>query len=89
MLLPYVDAVYAAMWEQQLNMTDVAVINDALQIANPDTAALIAASQRPEVQQWLLQNTPAAHERSAVGSPIFFVIGESYIGKARLHAAGQ
>ena len=83
-LLPYVDAVYAAMWEQQLNMVDDAVIAEALQRAGLDAAALIATSQQQEVKDRLLQNTQAAFERGAFGSPTFFVNGEIYFGKDRL-----
>jgi 2-hydroxychromene-2-carboxylate isomerase len=81
---PYVDAVYAAMWEQQLNMADDAVIAGALQRAGLDAAALIAASQQPEVKERLLQNTQSAYERGAFGSPTFFVNGEMWFGKDRL-----
>lgn len=83
-LAPYVDAVYAAMWEQQLNMADDAVIADALRRAGLDAAALIAASQLPEVKERLLHNTQAAHERGAFGSPTFFVDGQIWFGKDRL-----
>ena len=83
-LMPYVDAVYAAMWEQQLNMADDAVITEALQRAGLDAAALIATSQQPEVKERLQQNTQAAHERGAFGSPTFFVNGEIWFGKDRL-----
>ena len=83
-LAPYVDAVYAAMWEQQLNMADDAVIAEALQRAGLDAAALIATSQRPEVKERLLQNTQSAYERGAFGSPTFFVNGEIWFGKDRL-----
>jgi 2-hydroxychromene-2-carboxylate isomerase len=83
-LLPYVDAVYAAMWEQQLNMADDAVIADTLQRAGLDAAALSAASQQQEVKDRLLQNTQAAYERGAFGSPTFFVNGEMWFGKDRL-----
>jgi len=83
-LMPYVDAVYAAMWEQQLNMADDAVITAALQAAGLDAQALLATSQQPEVKERLLQNTQAAHDRGAFGSPTFFVNGEIYFGKDRL-----
>lgn len=83
-LMAYVDAVYAAMWEQQLNMADDAVIADALQRAGLDAAALLATSQQPEVKDRLLQSTQAAYERGAFGSPTFFVNGEMWFGKDRL-----
>ncbi|MCU0919296.1 MAG: DsbA family protein, partial [Burkholderiaceae bacterium] len=70
--------------EQQLNMADDAVIAGALQRAGLDAAALIAASQQPEVKERLLQNTQSAYERGAFGSPTFFVNGEMWFGKDRL-----
>ncbi len=81
---PYVEAVFAAMWEQQLDMADDAVIAQTLQRAGLDAAALLAASQDAEVKARLLQNTQAAHARGAFGSPTFFVDGEIFFGKDRL-----
>ncbi len=83
-LMPYVDAVYAAMWEQQLNMADDAMNADVLQRAGLDAAAMIATSQLPEVKERLLQNAQSAHERGAFGSPTFYVNGEIWFGKERL-----
>ena len=83
-LMPYVDAVYAAMWEQGRNMADDAEIDTTLRGAGLDAAALIAASQSPEVKAGLLANTQSAYERGAFGSPSFFVGSELYFGKDRL-----
>lgn len=80
----YVEAVFAAMWEQQLDMADDAVIAQALQRAGLDAAALLAAAQHAEVKAQLLQNTQAAHARGAFGAPTFFVDGEIFFGKDRL-----
>lgn len=80
----YVDAVYAAMWEAQKNMADDAVILETLNAAGLDGAAIVAASQDPDVKAALLANTEAAHARGAFGSPTFFVDGEIYFGKDRL-----
>ena len=81
---PYVEAVYAAMWEQGLKMDEDAVILEALQAAGLDGAAIMALSQDPAVKATLLANTQAAYERGAFGSPTFFVGGEIYFGKDRL-----
>jgi len=83
-LMPYVDAVYAAMWEQQLDMADDATIATVLQRAGLDAQALLSASQQAEVKDRLLQNTQQAHARGAFGSPTFFVNGEIFFGKDRL-----
>lgn len=81
---PYVEAVYAAMWEDQKNMADDAVIVSTLNAAGLDGAAIVAASQDPDVKAKLLANTESVHARGAFGSPTFFVDAEIYFGKDRL-----
>ena len=80
----YVDAVYAAMWEQERNMADDEVILATLNEAGLDGAALLATSQEPEVKARLLENTQLAHDQGAFGSPTFLVGSEIYFGKDRL-----
>jgi 2-hydroxychromene-2-carboxylate isomerase len=80
----YVDAVYAAMWEQQRNMADDAQILEVLAAAGLDGPALVQKSQDPPVKAGLLANTERAHTRGAFGSPTFFVNDEIYFGKDRL-----
>ena len=81
---PYVDTVYACMWERGCNMADAAVIAAELSAAGLDAQALLATSQQPEVKQQLLANTEAAHGRGAFGSPTFFVGEQMFFGKDRL-----
>ena len=81
---PYVDAVYAAMWERGLDMADDAQIGAVLAEAGLDAAALVATSQDAAVKQRLLDNTQQAHDRGAFGSPSFFVGDQLYFGKDRL-----
>jgi 2-hydroxychromene-2-carboxylate isomerase len=80
----YVEAVFAAMWEQGLKMDDPAVIAQALAAAGLDAAALLARAEDPEVKQALIANTEAAVAAGAFGSPTFVVAGELYFGKDRL-----
>ena len=80
----YVDAVFAAMWEQGRNMADDGVIVATLDAAGLDGRALLAASQDDDVKARLLESTQKAHERGAFGSPTFFVGDEMYFGKDRL-----
>ena len=82
--MPYVDAVYAAMWERGLDMAEPQVISAQLVAAGLDAQALLAATQDAGVKAQLLANTQAAHERGAFGSPTFFVDGEIFFGKDRL-----
>lgn len=81
---PYVDAAYAAMWEQSLNMADPLVVAKVLDTAGLPADAILAATQDADVKQQLLANTEAAFARGAFGSPTFFVGDEIFFGKDRL-----
>ncbi len=81
---PYVDAMFAAMWEQGLSLGDATVIASALTAAGLDATALMQASQQPDVKAQLMAHTQAAHDRGAFGSPTFFVGSEMFFGKERL-----
>lgn len=81
---PYVDAVYACMWEQNLNMADVDVAKQAWSDAGLDADGILAGTQDAEVKAQLVSNTQSAHDRGAFGSPTFFVGDEIYFGKDRL-----
>ncbi len=80
----YVDAIYAAMWEQGRNMDDAEEIAAALRHPGLDGPALFAGAQTPEVKARLAANTQAAFERGAFGSPTFFVGDQMFFGKDRL-----
>ena len=81
---PYVDAVYASMWERGAKMDDAAIIAAELSAAGLDAAAILAKSQEPEVKAELVASTQQAFERGAFGSPTFFVGNDIYFGKDRL-----
>ena len=81
---PYLDAVFAAMWERGLKMDDPAVIGSVLTEANLDATRLMQATQQPEVKAALMAQTQAAHDRGAFGAPTFFVGDQMYFGKDRL-----
>ena len=80
----YLTAVLAAMWEQGEKMDDPEVVKRVLDAAGLDGAALIAATQDPDVKAELVANTEAAVERGVFGIPTFFVDGEMFFGKDRL-----
>lgn len=81
----YLDAVFHHMWEAPKKMDDPAVIPAALKESGLDADALVAAAQTPEVKDKLIKNTEAAVARGAFGIPTFFVDGQIYFGKDRLH----
>lgn len=85
----YVESVFASMWEREKKMDEVDVLTAELVAAGLDAAALMAASQTPEVKGRLLQNTQQAHDRGAFGSPSFLVGDELFFGKDRLGAVEE
>ena len=80
----YAQVVLAAMWEQGEKMDDPEVVARVLNAGGLDGAALIAATQDPEVKAELVANTEAAVARGVFGIPTFFVGDEMFFGKDRL-----
>jgi 2-hydroxychromene-2-carboxylate isomerase len=81
---PYVDAVFADMWERGERMDDPRVLRARLDAAGLPTDDLIRLSQTDDVKATLLRNTEASVARGAFGSPTFFVGDEIFFGKDRL-----
>jgi 2-hydroxychromene-2-carboxylate isomerase len=81
---PYVDAVFAAMWEGGLKMDDADVAEAALDAAGLPGARLLARAADPEVKARLVANTEQSVARGTFGSPTFFVGEEMFFGKDRL-----
>jgi 2-hydroxychromene-2-carboxylate isomerase len=86
---PYVEAVMVAMWEEALDVADPAVVKEVLGRAGLDAAALIEATDDPEVKAKLVSNTEVAVARGAFGIPTFFVGEEMFWGKERLAQVAQ
>ncbi|MDE2435269.1 MAG: 2-hydroxychromene-2-carboxylate isomerase [Sphingomonadales bacterium] len=80
----YIEAIFAAMWEQGLKMDDPEVWAGALASAGLDAAALGAMAQDPEIKARLVANTDAAVARGVFGIPTFFLGDEMWFGKDRL-----
>ncbi|MGE0625600.1 MAG: 2-hydroxychromene-2-carboxylate isomerase [Pseudomonadales bacterium] len=85
--LRYVDAMYAAMWEQALKMDEDDVIAAALAAADLPTAEIVAGMSNPVVKQTLIDSTEASVRRGTFGSPTLFVGDEIYFGKDKLRDA--
>jgi 2-hydroxychromene-2-carboxylate isomerase len=83
-LAPYIEAGLKAMWEDGLKMDDPAVYAEAMNAAGLDGAALLEATQDPDVKAKLVANTEAAVARGTFGIPTFFVGDEMFFGKDRL-----
>src|SRR5712672_679662 len=80
----YVEAAFHHMWVEPKKMDDPEVAAKALTASGLDAAKLLARSQEPEVKAKLIENTQAAVERGAFGSPTFFVGKEMFFGKEQL-----
>jgi len=80
----YIEAMYRCMWEQELNMAEPAVVQQALMDAGLPADAIIAGGADAEIKQQLIQNTMASVERGTFGSPTFFVGEEMFFGKDKL-----
>jgi 2-hydroxychromene-2-carboxylate isomerase len=80
----YVEAAFHHMWVEPKKMDDPEVALKALAGSGLDAAKLLARAQEPEVKAKLIENTQAAVERGAFGSPTFFVGKEMFFGKEQL-----
>jgi 2-hydroxychromene-2-carboxylate isomerase len=80
----YVDAVYAGMWEQALNMGELDVFHGVLDAAGLPTREFAEHVVDPDVKAALIASTEEAVRRGAFGSPTFFVGDEMFFGKDRL-----
>ena len=80
----YVDAAFHYMWVEPKKMADPEVALKALAGSGLDAAKLFARAQEGDVKAKLIENTQAAVERGAFGSPTFFVGKEMFFGKEQL-----
>ena len=80
----YVDAAFHHMWVEPKKMDDPEVALKALAGSGLDAAKLLARAQEPGVKAKLIENTQAAVERGAFGSPTFFVGKEMFFGTEQL-----
>jgi 2-hydroxychromene-2-carboxylate isomerase len=81
---PYVEAVFAAMWEDGRKMDDPAVVARTLAAAGLPADRLIALTQDLAVKEQLVASTTNAVARGVFGSPTFFVGEAMFFGKDRL-----
>ena len=80
----YVEAAFHHMWVEPKKMDDPEVAATALAASGLDANKLLARSQDADVKAKLIENTQAAVDRGAFGSPTFFVGKEMFFGKEQL-----
>ncbi|MGA8901470.1 2-hydroxychromene-2-carboxylate isomerase [Bradyrhizobium sp.] len=80
----YVDAAFHHMWVDPKKMDDPAIALAALTESGLDAKRLFERAGEADVKAKLIENTQAAVDRGAFGSPTFFVGGEIFFGKEQL-----
>ncbi|WHZ10420.1 MAG: 2-hydroxychromene-2-carboxylate isomerase family protein [Burkholderiaceae bacterium] len=83
-LVPYLDAVFRAIWVDGKNMNDAATVAAVLGQAGFDPAALLEQTQEPQVKDRLKAVTQDAIARGVFGAPTFFVGEQMFWGQDRL-----
>lgn len=82
--MPYVEAVFHAMWVEPRNLGDPAVLGATLQAAGFEPDAFMALVGDAEVKAKLIANTEAAVARGVFGAPTCFVGDQMFFGQDRL-----
>ena len=85
----YIDAVLAAMWEDEQNLNDPGIVAKVWSQAGFDAQALLEKTQDPIIKKALADKTAAAVERGIFGLPAFFVGEEMFFGKERLEQLAE
>ncbi|MEO8057985.1 MAG: 2-hydroxychromene-2-carboxylate isomerase [Burkholderiales bacterium] len=80
----YLKAVFAALWVEEKNLNDPAVLMPMLAAAGFEPAAMQTLVTEPEVKDTLRANTEAAVARGVFGAPTMFVGGTMFFGQDRL-----
>ena len=83
-LTAYCDAVFNALWQQQQNLGDPAVLATVLAAAGFEADAFAALTADPEVKAALVSGTEEAVARGVFGAPTCFVGDAMFFGQDRL-----
>ena len=82
--MAFLDAAFKAMWVDQKNMNDLAVVGQVLHSAGFDGAAMMALVSQQEVKDRLKVLTERAVQRGIFGAPTMFVGEQMFWGQDRL-----
>jgi 2-hydroxychromene-2-carboxylate isomerase len=82
--LPYVDAVFRAIWADGRDMNDGSVVAGVLQRAGIDAAMIMSEVTDADVKGTLRKTTEDAVARGVFGAPTMFVGSAMYFGQDRL-----
>jgi len=80
----YLTATFRALWAEQRNLGDDAMLAATLEAAGLDAQQYQAMIKDEQVKAALKANTEEAVQRGVFGAPSFFVDGEFFFGQDRL-----
>ncbi|WP_019341132.1 2-hydroxychromene-2-carboxylate isomerase [Stutzerimonas stutzeri] len=80
----YLTAIYRALWAEQRNLGDEAVLAATLESAGLDARQYRTMIAEEEVKAALKANTEEAVRRGVFGAPTFFIGDEMFFGQDRL-----
>lgn len=83
-LVPYIEAVFAAYFTRQEDISQEAVLVSVCESLGVDAARFLIGISTPDIKDQLKANTEQAMHRGAFGSPTMFVGEEMYFGNDRL-----
>ncbi|MEM8799804.1 MAG: 2-hydroxychromene-2-carboxylate isomerase [Pseudomonadota bacterium] len=83
--MPFMTAVYDAIWVDGKDMSDEAVLASVITDAGLDAEALLPFATRQDAKDLLKANTESAVARGVFGNPTFFVDEDMFFGQDRLH----
>jgi 2-hydroxychromene-2-carboxylate isomerase len=82
--LDFVEAIFAAYFSHDRDISQDEVLAALCQQVSVDADAFLAGIARPDIKEQLKTNTNEAIRRGAFGSPTFFVGDDMYFGNDRL-----
>ena len=80
-LKEYVECTMSAMWEKDLNIQDLEVLEKALDEDGIDHKTILEMIQTKECKDKLIANTSWAVEKGAFGIPTFLIDDQIFFGK--------
>lgn len=80
----YLDAMFRALWVENRNLADPAIVAEVLQQAGLDPEQFEALLRDDQIKAALKANTDEAVQRGVFGAPSFFVNGALFFGQDRL-----
>lgn len=87
--LSYMERVFAAVWANEENIADPAVLGTHLQAEGFDADYILKAASNPEIAATRERNSAEAISLDVVGVPTFVLNGEPFWGQDRLEHLDQ